>query len=374
MPQRNQDHGAGELSPVKFLRFTRRGILLGLSLSQLITLALGVSSLVWAFYAGGGILIASSAPVWILAAALTWTRIGGRAIVEWIPVACWWVWKSTCGQLLYRRRIVKPRPTGTLALPGDMARLREYTDPVTGAGMVHDPGASTLTAVVSITHPAFVLLDPGEQERRVDSWGRVLATVYRSGRVSMLQVLERTLPDSGTGLAEWWASHGTHDDTWASTTYWPRAAAPALRRCLSCSRSRKRETSGARIKPRRSGTRASRRSRFAVLRTRATSKTSPPSLVSGTSTPTLSRWETTAPAPTSDRFAGCRFFLPTASKPCHLARASCFCVQRRRSSPILHPWLKRADAAALKPDRAEIEALLERRPAADTSDADEPSE
>src|SRR5699024_11296080 len=40
-----------------------------------------------------------------------------------------------------------------------------------------------------------------------------------SGRISMLQVLERTLPDSGTGLAEWWASHGNADASWASTTY-----------------------------------------------------------------------------------------------------------------------------------------------------------
>ena len=36
-----------------------------------------------------------------------------------------------------------------------------------GAGMVHDPTAATLTVVTEITHPAFVLLDPGEQERRV---------------------------------------------------------------------------------------------------------------------------------------------------------------------------------------------------------------
>ena len=49
---------------------------------------------------------------------------------------------------------------------------------------------------------------PGEQERRVTSWGRVLATVCRTGRIATLQVLERTLPDSGTGLAEWWAAHG----------------------------------------------------------------------------------------------------------------------------------------------------------------------
>jgi hypothetical protein len=160
-----------------------------------------------AFYAGGGMMLAYTAPIWVLAAALAWVPIGGRKLVEWLPVACWWLWRTTGGQLLYRRRIVKPRPAGTLALPGDMARLREWEDPETGAAMIHDPHArQTLTAILEVTHPAFVLLDPGEQERRVSGWGRVLATVCRSGRIARLQVLERTLPDSGTGLAEWWAS------------------------------------------------------------------------------------------------------------------------------------------------------------------------
>ncbi|MDJ0334881.1 PrgI family protein [Salinibacterium sp. G-O1] len=219
MPKDYDNQQAGDLIPVKFSRLTRRGILLGLSLSQLVALGIGVTTLVWAFYAGGGMLIALSAPVWLCAASVVWIRIAGRPIVEWIPVAFWWMWKTTGGQLLYRRRVVKPRPAGSLALPGDMARLREYDDPITGAGMVHDPTASTLTAIVAVSHPAFALLDPGEQERRVSSWGRVLATVCRSGRLSMLQVLERTLPDSGTGLAEWWASHGSADGSWASTTY-----------------------------------------------------------------------------------------------------------------------------------------------------------
>lgn len=208
-----------ELVPVKFSRLTRRGILLGLSASQLVTLGVGVLALVGAFYAGGGILIAYTAPVWVLSAVLTWMPIGGRPVVEWLPVAGWWLWRTTGGQLLYRRRIVAPRPAGTLALPGDMARLREHVDPETGAGMIHDPHHATLTVVCEIRHPAFVLLDPAEQHRRVTSWGRVLATVCRSGRIATLQVLERTLPDSGTGLAEWWAAHGTRDDSWASTTY-----------------------------------------------------------------------------------------------------------------------------------------------------------
>jgi hypothetical protein len=219
MTTKNERAMSSELVPVKFSRLTRRGVLLGLSLTQLITLATGILSIVGALYAGGGILLAYTAPVWVLAAALTWTPIAGRPAIEWLPVASWWLWRSTGGQLLYRRRVVTPRPVGTLALPGDTARLREYTDPDTNAGMIHDPHQQTLTVVCEISHPAFVLLDPGEQERRVTSWGRVLATVCRSGRIATLQVLERTLPDSGTGLAEWWASHGISDDSWAATTY-----------------------------------------------------------------------------------------------------------------------------------------------------------
>src|SRR5690625_2598947 len=208
-----------ELEPVKFSRLSRRGIILSLSTTQLVTLGIGILTLVAAFYAGGGLLIAYTAPIWVLSAALTWIPVAGRPVVEWLPVVAWWGWRATAGHSWYRRRVVTPRPAGTLALPGDMARLREYTDPETGAGMIHDPHHATLTVVCEVSHPAFVLLDPAEQERRVTAWGRVLATVCRSGRIATLQVLERTLPDSGTGLAEWWAAHGTRDGSWAATTY-----------------------------------------------------------------------------------------------------------------------------------------------------------
>src|SRR5690625_7704786 len=74
-----------ELSAVKFSRLTRRGILLGLSLPQLITLAIGILSIVAALSAGGGILIAYAAPIWLLAAVLTWVPAGGREVVEGAP-------------------------------------------------------------------------------------------------------------------------------------------------------------------------------------------------------------------------------------------------------------------------------------------------
>ncbi len=207
------------LAPVKFSRLSRRGVILGLSWPQLVVGGFGALILVFSLYAGGAGTLLYAAPVILACAALAWVSAGGRKLVEWLPILVRWARRSAAGQLLFRRRITRPRPIGTLALPGDAARLRQWLDPDSGAVMVHDPHSATLTAIVRVTHPAFILLDPAEQQRRVASWGRVLATGCRSGRIASLQVMERTLPDSGKGLAEWWSSHGRIDDSWTSTTY-----------------------------------------------------------------------------------------------------------------------------------------------------------
>lgn len=220
MPSTNHHATSGyTLAPVQFSRLTRRGILLGLSLPQLVVLGVALLTVVTALYAGGGMAFAWTAPVWATAGLLAVVPIGGRKLIEWVPVVARWAARTYLGQLVYRRRVIKPRPAGTLALPGDAASLREWEDPETGAAMIHDPHAQTLTAILGVSHPAFVLLDPGEQQRRVAGWGRVLASACRSGRIARIQVSERTLPDSGTGLAQWWRTHGTDDGSWAARTY-----------------------------------------------------------------------------------------------------------------------------------------------------------
>ncbi|TRW47417.1 SCO6880 family protein [Georgenia yuyongxinii] len=207
-----------ELAPVKFSRLPRRGVLLGLSGPQL-AVAATTAIMVAAAFMSGGTTIAYAVPLLAVGAALTWTRAGGRPLVEWLSVGTRWVGRAATGQLEYRARIGKPRPAGTLALPGDAARLRQYVDATTGSVFVHDPHANTLTAILGTSHPAFVLLDPAEQQRRVTGWGRVLAAACRSGHLAGVQVLERTLPDSGKSLADWWQSHGHDDGSWAARTY-----------------------------------------------------------------------------------------------------------------------------------------------------------
>lgn len=214
-----QDLSGTGLNPVQFSRLARRTVLLGLSVSQLSVLGVGGVAFVASLYAAGARGLIWTAPVWVASMIIGLVRVGGRPLVEWLPIISTWLRRSVSDQRRYRSRVFKPRPAGTLALPGDAAALREWTDPTTGAAMVHDPHAQTLTAILGVTHPAFVLLDPGEQQRRVAAWGRVLAGVCRSGRIARLQILERSVPGSGADLADWWSDHGLDDGCWTSATY-----------------------------------------------------------------------------------------------------------------------------------------------------------
>lgn len=207
------------LAPARFSRLSRRGILLGLSLPQLVAVSLALITVVVALHTAGGAAVAWSAPLWGTAVATAFVRLSGRTVVEWTPIVMRWARRAGTGQLEYRKRVERPRPVGTLALPGDAASAREWEDAETGAAMVHDPHARTLTAVLAVTHPAFTLLDPAEQQRRVSGWGRVLAATCRSGRIARVQVSERTLPDAGTGPTDWWTQRATDDGGWAATTY-----------------------------------------------------------------------------------------------------------------------------------------------------------
>ena len=174
-------HSDYQLAPVQFSRLTKRGITLGLSLPQLVVLGVAILTVVASLYTAGGMGLAWTSPLWAGAALLAVIPAGGRKAIEWVPILARWVSRTYLGQLVYRRRIIKPRPAGTLALPGDAAPLREWEDPETGAAMIHDPHAQTLTAILGVSHPAFVLLDPGEQQRRVSGWCRTPAPASRSG-------------------------------------------------------------------------------------------------------------------------------------------------------------------------------------------------
>jgi len=76
--------------------------------------------------------------------------------------------------------------TDTLVLPSHTLQLRPYIDLDFGAGMINEPTANTLTVVVSVLHPVFMLREHIHAAVRVHG----LAIICRSRRVSALHVLE----------------------------------------------------------------------------------------------------------------------------------------------------------------------------------------
>src|ERR1035437_5755814 len=205
---------------VRFGRRPTRGLILGFSTPRVVALATAGSIAIAGLVSAGGFGFIVAGILWGPLAASALVRVAGRPAVEWAGTAAHFEARKLTGQLEYHsQHPVRPRPAGTLALVGDAARLRVYNDPVTGAAMIDDPPRHTLTSVVGVSHPAFVLLDPDERNQRVSRWGRLYAALAQSGTCAALQVLEATLPDPATGQAEWYAANGVHDGSWADVEY-----------------------------------------------------------------------------------------------------------------------------------------------------------
>ncbi len=204
---------------VRFARRSTRGVILGFSLARAVTVAAAVTVMVVGLVAAGGIGLAVSGVVWAPLLAAAMVSVQGRPAIEWAPVAGQYALRKAAGQTEFRAKPTRPRPAGTLGLPGDAASLRFYDDPATGACMIHDPRRQTIAAVLGVEHPAYVLLSPDEQAQRVSAWGRTLASLAQSGTCAALQILEATVPDPGTGIAGWYETHGVRDGGWADTQY-----------------------------------------------------------------------------------------------------------------------------------------------------------
>jgi len=206
-------------SSIRFGRQSTRGILLGFSLPRVIAIGAATTIIVIGLTVDGGMGLMISTLLWVPLLMSAFMSVRGKTAVEWVPVAGHYWGRKQAGQTEFRSKPSKPRPAGTLALPGDAASLRFYDDPVTGCVMVHDPHRDTISATLLVEHPAYVLLSPDEQAQRVSAWGRTLASLGQSGTCATVQVLEATVPDPGVGVAGWYESQGVHDGSWADEAY-----------------------------------------------------------------------------------------------------------------------------------------------------------
>ena len=63
--------------------------------------------------------------------------------------------------------------------------------------------------MLQVSSSAYPLADRSTQQERISSWGSLLAQLGQEGsRLAAIQWLERTIPDTGRGLEDWWRAKG----------------------------------------------------------------------------------------------------------------------------------------------------------------------
>jgi hypothetical protein len=205
---------------VKFPHRSRRGVLLGLTAAQLVVAAASGLLLLAVLLTIGVTGALRLIPLWAVLLVAVFARQRGRSLADWTPIVLRYSLRRARGQLLWLARpSTRPRREGLLHLPGTAASLRVVASPDRRFGAVHDPHHGTLTAVVKISSRAFALLDPATQNANVSGWGRTLAALARTGHIARVQVLERTVPDSGDALNRYWDEHGRPDADLAGPVY-----------------------------------------------------------------------------------------------------------------------------------------------------------
>ncbi|NMR19198.1 SCO6880 family protein [Cellulomonas fimi] len=199
----------------RFGRLERRGLLLGLSGPQVAVVAAGLAIATGAVYSRGAGGLVVSAAVWLPLLVAGTVSVAGRPVVAWVPLLAEWRARRFLGRttlVVSTRRVPDAR---TLTLPGIPGTLMVTAAPTSGAALVLDRRAGTVTAIARVSGSGFLLDDAVTQDRKVAGWGRVLATWCQQSAVVRVQVLQRAVPGGGDPVRRWWAAHDAGAGSWA---------------------------------------------------------------------------------------------------------------------------------------------------------------
>jgi hypothetical protein len=153
------------------------GVFLGLGVIQCVLLGVGIGCGVVSLTSGVPLPVAVVAPLG--AAMLTFTRVGGRPTWEWLPRLGGWIWRrANHGHRWDAVLPLWPSHDQPTPLPPCLEGL-EIVGMAWRAGItlgaVRDDRRHTLTAVVPVSGPQFVVEPRAEQERLLAGWGDLLS-------------------------------------------------------------------------------------------------------------------------------------------------------------------------------------------------------
>lgn len=207
-----------------FPRRPRAGVVMGLRAGQIALIAAAGVLVLLALFSSLVPGLARGLVVGIAGACvlLATTTVEGRPGYRWVTARVSHALRARRGNTTVSRPIhlgAAPIPSIDRAiglLPGRAASIQLHEHD--GVGYLYHPHQGTLTAVVEVTSPEFLLRDAADRNARVAGWGRVLAAATRTGAIRQVQLLERSIPDDGTAMTTYTNAHLTTDPDYATLT------------------------------------------------------------------------------------------------------------------------------------------------------------
>ncbi len=160
-------------------------------------------------------------------------RVGGHALIDWLPVCVAFGWQQATrnNEFYASPDLALGLPEGSLDLPGELfgIEIHHFTgasraavaNPTPAAyGIVRDTFRHRVVAIAEIAGDDFLFLDPADQQSRIAAWGRVLDHLAQSApELTRLQVVHTVGPASTAAMAAHQRDHGGRGTDGTAASY-----------------------------------------------------------------------------------------------------------------------------------------------------------
>lgn len=191
------------LEAVKFPRYERRGLFMGLKWYQLLLLAAGVLVASTASALRGPVGLFASGPMWlslILLGLLQYSRI---PYPVWAGHAALFFYRLAAKQTRFLAMPERAALAGRLALPGGLGNL-ELRRTSNGESFIMDARGKEAIAVLRCSTRSFALLDSDDKAWAVQAWSRVQAGMAQRSNVARIAVQDYTVPYPSSALRDFY--------------------------------------------------------------------------------------------------------------------------------------------------------------------------
>ncbi|MGM7774749.1 SCO6880 family protein [Arthrobacter sp. KNU-44] len=197
------------LEAVKFPRYERRGLFMGLKWYQLLLLAGGVLVASVASAANGPVGLFASGPMWLTLMLLGLLQYSRIPYPVWVSHVVVFFYRSVLNQTRFFVRPERAVLAGHLALPGGLGNL-ELRRTSRGESFIIDARGKEALAVLRCSTRSFALLDSDDKAWAVQAWSRVQAGMAQRSSVARIAVQDYTVPYPSQALRDFYEGAVPH--------------------------------------------------------------------------------------------------------------------------------------------------------------------